>query len=135
MRDVRFFSNLGILRQSRYEAYQISMKCPKCESDNTFQISTGQNICRNCEHIFTLNKINLKNKPKRTIMRVFLYFTGIVSTLVLFNAGVIMSSIRTISSDTIAEAFYNAVGQATIGLSFFVGAVLFGLASLLGKGE
>lgn len=60
------------------------MKCPKCESNNTFQISTGQNICRNCENIFALDessvntdKHSFKNKlflSKINLIIIFSFF-------------------------------------------------------------
>ena len=74
-------------------------------------------------------------------MKIFLYLCGTLSSLLLFTAGLNMASIASVSSSkpfgdqTIDEFFYNYIGNAAIGLSFFTGPSLFGLASLIGKNK
>ena len=70
-------------------------------------------------------------------MKIFLYISGTLSSVLLFINGWQMASIRTESSSaifgrqTIHEVFYNRIGSASIGLSLFTGPFLFGLASLI----
>jgi hypothetical protein len=72
-------------------------------------------------------------------MKIFLYISGTLSSLLLFMGGWEMASIKTESSSeifgrqTIHEVFYNRIGSSAIGLSLFTGPALFGLASLIGE--
>lgn len=44
---------------------------------------------------------------------------GIIGTLIMIGAGAAMASIRSVRGDTVAEAFYNAMGWGFIGLALF----------------
>jgi len=53
---------------------------------------------------------------------------GIIASIVMIAAGIDMASIRSIRGDTVAEAFYNAIGGGFIGLGVFCIALVWLLA-------
>ena len=58
---------------------------------------------------------------------------GILSTIICIIAGLRMVTLRSISGESVAEVYYQSVGIFVIGLSFFIGPLLFGIAYLVEK--
>ncbi len=66
-------------------------------------------------------------------VKLILWIAGFLSSLVCIGAGYDMTSIRSVAGTSVAEAYYNSVGVFVIGIGLFVGPLLWGIASLIGK--
>jgi len=66
-------------------------------------------------------------------IQIILGITGLLSLLFCITAGLTMISIRSVAGNSVAEAYYNAVGVFVIGIGLFVGPLLWGLAYLIRK--
>jgi hypothetical protein len=74
-----------------------------------------------------------KIKHQTTGLGFLLRIVGVISFILCFFAGILMFFIRSRGESTIMLAFYNYFGLFTIGFSFFILAILCGLAELIEK--
>jgi len=79
-----------------------------------------------------VNTHNLAYRPKRyTSMGITLRIFGVLSTIICLVAGINMTTLRSVSGNSVAEAYYQSVGVFVIGLSFFIGIFLWGFGCLI----
>lgn len=110
--------------------------CSNCKAE----IEPGIKFCAECgEKIIQetnpqpiVNVHNIPQKPKKyTVMGITLRVCGILSAIICLIAGLNMSSLRSVSGTSVAEAYYQSVGVFVIGLSIFIGAFLWGFGCLI----
>ena len=138
------------------------VKCEACDSDTTSYYEVkGKKLCLSCytdisqdksqikkenvlksiteeysphiDNSHIVNKEKIKIKPQRTNLGILLRVCSVISLIICLLAGIAMFSIRVQGETTIMLAFYNSFGLFAIGLSFFIFALLWGLANLVEK--
>ncbi len=118
------------------------MMCPKCMSS----VPEGSTACPKCgaeippaaPAAATTSATLAAAAPAVTARGgsaggILLTIAGILSSLILLVNGLNLAMLRSVAGNTIAEAYYNGVGWALIGLAFFTGPLLWVLGALLRK--
>ena len=65
------------------------------------------------------------------VVAIFVFVLGVLAAAAAAYAGLQMTMLRSVAGNTVAEAYYNAVGLLTLGVSAFIFAVTFGVAYLV----
>ena len=68
---------------------------------------------------------------KMTVLGVYLRISGVLSAIIIFFEGVSLTALRSVSGESVAEAYYQSIGVFMIGLSLFICPLLWGLANLV----
>lgn len=104
-------------------------KCTYCnaeiEEDSQFCSRCGKSIKENAENNSKSNiRQTCRNNTK--LIGVLIIAIGIISCILLFNAGsqikkssISMETITSVAGNTVAEAYYQDMGQALKGFSYF----------------
>jgi hypothetical protein len=131
------------------------VKCEACDSDTaSYYEVKGKKLCLSCytdisqdksqikkENVLKSisdeytpsidNKEKIKIKPQRTNLGILLRVCGVLSAIIIFFVGLQLMSLRSVSGESVAEAYYQGIGLFMIGLSLFIGPLLWGLANLV----
>jgi len=112
-------------REIDNEKMEICMECLK--------IIDGEIIKKEKSENLTSKKNKTPNFPNKKVTG--LRVSGVIASILCFIAGINMATISSAGDTTIMQAYYNAMGWFVLGLTFFIGPLLWGLARLIEKDE
>jgi len=118
--------------------YEVKGKklCLSCYTDISQDKSQikKENVLKNISDEYTPsidNKMKNKIKPQRTNLGILLRVCGGLSAIIIFFVGLRLMELRSVSGESVAEIYYQSIGVFMIGLSLFIGPLLWGLANLV----
>lgn len=88
------------------------MFCPKCGQN----ISGTEQFCPGCGMSFATASPSHYPKPTGAIVMVNIF--GSIASLIILVQGISLTGLRSVQGTSVAEAFYQAIGSALIGISF-----------------
>ena len=110
--------------------------CSNCKAE----LQPGINFCPECgekimqdappQQRVETNNLPYKSK-KYTNIGIVLRVFGVLSAIICLAAGLQMTTLESVSGNSVAEFYYHSVGVFVIGLAIFIGPFLWGFGCLI----